>query len=125
MVARVAIAAAFHNDSGAMHLLALGRKQINRHLGPLGNRFVGAKFNAVGTDADSFRGKAKASLGAMHLQGLKDSRGIKFASAHIGWSKLNTRFGAVKPETLTPTSGDLHAQEANIIRKLLRAVEGL
>jgi len=80
----VPIACAFYNNASAMHFFTIGGEEINSHFGPLGDRLVSAKFDAIGTNFDRFRGKRKASLGAVHMHRLEDAGPVEFASAHIG-----------------------------------------
>jgi len=78
------IAIAFHHHPGAVNFFALRRQQIDRHFGPLRDRFIGPKFDAIWANFNGLGGQRETSLRALHMQGLEDSGAIKFASAHIG-----------------------------------------
>jgi uncharacterized protein (DUF1499 family) len=84
VVTGVTIAVALHHDAGPVNLFSFGGKQIDGHLGPLRDWFIGPKLDTVRADFDGLRGKSETSLRALHMQGLKDSGPIEFASAHIG-----------------------------------------
>jgi hypothetical protein len=84
MITRVSISVALHDDAVAVDFFALGRCQVDRHLSPLGDRFISSKFDAVGADLDEFGRKGQAGLRTVDGQGLKDAGPVEFASAHIG-----------------------------------------